>query len=508
MSGPPVRYCHCGTRLARDNHDTRCAPCLRKALEHSLRPPQVPPEFWDTDQMRDAFTSRNIGRVVRAYRHHPFHGVDPLPQQLVGGWLGVGQAQLSRIEHGPPIADLDRLTRWAETLRIPPRQLWFDLPGSRRHDGQPGCSPGGGDNGWHHGVHGHAEEGRSAGVGHDLDQVEGLVAMSARRALRFAATAEGSNVGPEMLEQLWDDVRRLARAYPQQPLPALVGDLVEAQDVAFRLLEGRQRPDQARDLYLLAGVTSGLLANASYCLGDTHAGLTQARTAYVCADNAGHNGLRAWVRRQQSQLAYWAGWPHEAVRYARLGAEAAAQATGTAAVGLPAMQARGLAVLGDGSGVRAATERADAARQRVSPDELDELGGALTFTRPNQLYYAADATTWLPGEQQRAEREAADALSAYEQAGQAERSYANEAVARADLALARAGLGELDGTRDALGPVLDLPPTHRLSGIIAATLRVHAVLRTPQYGSSPVAQQLREEIEAFGQVPAGTALPR
>ncbi|MGH8903139.1 MAG: hypothetical protein ACRDYA_16080 [Egibacteraceae bacterium] len=82
---------------------------------------------------------------------------------------------------------------------------------------------------------------------------------AARKALRFLATAEGSNVGPETLEQLRDEVARLARAYLVQPVAALLGDLAEAQDVAFRLLEGRQRPDQTRDLYLLAGITTGLL---------------------------------------------------------------------------------------------------------------------------------------------------------------------------------------------------------------------------------------------------------
>jgi hypothetical protein len=44
--------------------------------------------------------------------------------------------------------------------------------------------------------------------------------------------------------------------------------------------------------------------------------MTQARTAYVCADNAGHDGLRAYVRGIQSLTAFWAGWPHEALRYA------------------------------------------------------------------------------------------------------------------------------------------------------------------------------------------------
>ncbi|MGH8885922.1 MAG: XRE family transcriptional regulator [Egibacteraceae bacterium] len=327
-------------------------------------------------------------------------------------------------------------------------------------------------------------------------------------ATEYLATAEGSNVGPETLEQLRDEVVRLARAWRAQPLTTLLGDLVEAQDVAFRLLEGRQRPSQAQGLYLLAGVTCGLLANASHDLGYPHAGMTQARTAYVCADNAGHDGLRAWVRAVQSLIAYWHGWPHEAIRYAQLGADAAAGATGTAAVYLPAMAARAYACLGDSDESQAAVERAKDARERVVPDELDEFGGLLTFDRPKQLYYAADATVWLPDQQERAEREAAEAVDVYEHAAQAERSFTNEAVCRADLALARVGRGELDGVRAALGPVLDLPSERRIHAVVTSAQRVHVALRDARYRGSAAAREVQEEIEAFCQATAATAPPR
>jgi transcriptional regulator with XRE-family HTH domain len=68
-----------------------------------------------------------MGSVVRAYRHHPFHG-RVLSQELVAGWLGITQAQLSRIEHGPPIKDLDKLIYWAQLLGMPARYLWFKIP--------------------------------------------------------------------------------------------------------------------------------------------------------------------------------------------------------------------------------------------------------------------------------------------------------------------------------------------------------------------------------------------
>ncbi|GAA3775932.1 hypothetical protein GCM10022225_74870 [Plantactinospora mayteni] len=38
------------------------------------------------------------------------------------------QAQLSRIETGPPVKDLDKLIEWARILRIPAAMLWFRMP--------------------------------------------------------------------------------------------------------------------------------------------------------------------------------------------------------------------------------------------------------------------------------------------------------------------------------------------------------------------------------------------
>ncbi|MFG2102512.1 XRE family transcriptional regulator [Micromonospora echinaurantiaca] len=67
--------------------------------------------------------------MIRAYRHHPYHGRAALPQAVVAGWLGITQAQLSRVENGPRVVHLDRLTHWAKLLGIPAERLWFTLPG-------------------------------------------------------------------------------------------------------------------------------------------------------------------------------------------------------------------------------------------------------------------------------------------------------------------------------------------------------------------------------------------
>jgi transcriptional regulator with XRE-family HTH domain len=127
-SGPS--HCQrCGARLAADNRDGRCAPCQAADRGRVAQAPDVPPEFWHYGALQEAFRSRHLGRVIRAYRRHPHHGRYPLTQQLVAGWVGLTQAQLSRIESGSAVVHLDRLIQWAYVLGIPSPYLWFKLPG-------------------------------------------------------------------------------------------------------------------------------------------------------------------------------------------------------------------------------------------------------------------------------------------------------------------------------------------------------------------------------------------
>lgn len=113
-----TRECRCGTRLARDNTTGLCGACASRARDLYAGPPPVPISFWRTDVMRKALASWHMGRVIHAYRTHPYHARQ-LPQDVVAGWMGITQTQLSRIEKGTPLKDLDKLTQWAYTLRIP-----------------------------------------------------------------------------------------------------------------------------------------------------------------------------------------------------------------------------------------------------------------------------------------------------------------------------------------------------------------------------------------------------
>ncbi|HZB28813.1 MAG TPA: XRE family transcriptional regulator [Streptosporangiaceae bacterium] len=85
----------------------------------------MPAHFWESDEMRRALATRHMGKIARAFRTHAYGR--PISQSVAASWFFLTQAQLSRIESGPPIQNIDRLVQWAHILRIPANLLWFPL---------------------------------------------------------------------------------------------------------------------------------------------------------------------------------------------------------------------------------------------------------------------------------------------------------------------------------------------------------------------------------------------
>ncbi|GAA2754931.1 XRE family transcriptional regulator [Actinopolymorpha rutila] len=198
----------------------------------------------------------------------------------------------------------------------------------------------------------------------DLDVLE----RSARRARGFGLLVARTALGEESLEQVYAEVRQLTHAYQQRPLPRILGTLAATQDLLFTLLDGPQHPAHVRRLHFAAALVSGMLAKLAHDRVDAPNAMAHAYAAFVCADLADHNGLRAWARGLQSVVSYWIGRPHDAIRYAQAGADYAT--TDGTEVWLHASEARALAVL---------------TRARTPP-----RAGRQGF------YYAADAMAWLP----------------------------------------------------------------------------------------------------------------
>jgi transcriptional regulator with XRE-family HTH domain len=141
--------------------------------------PKLPAEFWETEPMRAALASGDLGQIIRAYRFHPFHE-DPLPQDLIADWLHISQSSLSRIEQGKRRVTIDDLAGFARELGIPMALRWMPQDASEARE--------------------------------DADPFE---------PLEMVRSVERSELGPGTLEALHAGAERLCRGYSTMPPGAL-----------------------------------------------------------------------------------------------------------------------------------------------------------------------------------------------------------------------------------------------------------------------------------------------
>lgn len=127
MSSTNATTCsRCGATVAVANQLNRCSPCARQDVSLSPTPVATPAGSWSSEAVRRATERRDFGLLLRSYRES---FSPPITQGLVANWLGLSQAQVSRIEGGrTPVNDLTKLVRWADLLRIPEDVLWLSLP--------------------------------------------------------------------------------------------------------------------------------------------------------------------------------------------------------------------------------------------------------------------------------------------------------------------------------------------------------------------------------------------
>ncbi|MGP4017040.1 hypothetical protein [Saccharopolyspora sp. 5N708] len=341
----------------------------------------------------------------------------------------------------------------------------------------------------------------------DVDtSIESEVAMAAAESARFGHFAEQSNVGPHTLEQFRADVVRIVTTYPNRPVFPLFVELRELRDRAFDALEGRQPPAQSRELYLITGVVCGALANASFDLGQLAAAETQARTAFLCAELAGNDALRSWIRGTQSVIAYWEDRCRDAVELAADGWRYVPE-SGTARVRLAAIEARAHARLRDARASEEALGRVARAREEVTGVDLP--GGLMEFPAAKQIWYGATARLWLgdPANLARAERSASEAVELYRQDPPEQRRLGELCLARLDVAVARLGQENLEGAAEEVGEVLSVASRRRTDSVVRRLRQLNNALQRPRLQTTALAADLRDQIGAFCAAPAAPALP-
>ena len=309
-------------------------------------------------------------------------------------------------------------------------------------------------------------------------------------------------MGPHAIEQIEADIRRIVSSYPSRPVGPLFQEVRELRNWTFQLLEGRQHPRFTRDLYLAAGVLCGVLANASFDLGRYEAAETQARSAFMCGELAGHNGLRAWVRGLQALVAYWDGRPHDAVRLADTGTVFVPE-DGTAHIRLASIQARAYGQLQQAGNAMAALDAADSMRSEAKAGSA-LLGGMMAFPREKQLFYASSTHLWLSGNDhlRSAEARAEEAVEIFDNAPREKQRLGEMSLARMDLATARLHRGDLDGSVTQIYEVLSVDSRRRTESVRKRMGQFVRQLALHPAGHTPPGIAVREAIVIHQEGPA------
>jgi tetratricopeptide (TPR) repeat protein len=467
---PNVRSCEqCAARLASDNIEPLCRPCQRAARADGLGPPEVPPEFWDHGQLRDALIrERHIGHVVRIYRKHPFHGRRPIPQEVAARWLNISQAQLARIERGRPVTDLERLIQWAKTLRIPQELLWFTLPPAGAQTNTTLTAPAD-----------MTEAIRSPlavpAILPDLQQIELL-------RQEMSDVFQGA-ISEASLED-WERIAvRYARATRHRAAGILLGDISQDLTDLCRLIRNQRTESVARRLTRVSAQMSGLMCLVFCLLDDRQSFRKWARTASLAGNEAGDPETLSWVLAQEAYGHYYSGDVIEALDVARHAYEVVhVPCTGTALSS--ALEARAYAVTGRAAETRDALARAEAVLSQLDGDSL--VPSALGYNEASFRFHEGNAYTHL--------RDVKSAMRAQDRALElcAPDNYADWAMTRLDRAQCLIYAGDItSGLEYASETITTITPAQR-RGII--TLRGQNIVETLPEGEKrlPAARSFRE----------------
>jgi tetratricopeptide (TPR) repeat protein len=262
-----------------------------------------------------------------------------------------------------------------------------------------------------------------------------------------------------------------------------------------------------RGLYLIAGLSSAMLAHAAGNLGQLSQAPAHAQAAFRFAELGGLPGVAAWAMTVLALQQEWSGSPQRSLA---LGREARTHLSDdspdSTLVWLSAIEARAYARLGDGAAARAALNQAARDREAISrrpvgEHDLAQFGGIVAFGEAKQHYYAGTTLRRI-GDVRRAREHARAAIDAYANGPADQRSYGDETLARLDLAIAHA-FGEdadLDAVADTLEPLTQLPEPLLLPTLLGHLGELTEAVSRPPMRHSKQAARVRNTAMALSAV--------
>ncbi|MEV0593172.1 hypothetical protein [Nonomuraea cavernae] len=329
------------------------------------------------------------------------------------------------------------------------------------------------------------------GLATTLAQVLG---EAADEAMEFTRRANTSAVGRSTLDHLQTVVHDLAGGYSRRAPADLFTVARLYRRKIDQLLAGPRTLKEGRELFVLAGWLSEILAWLSHDLGDALTARAYAVDCFEHADQAGHDELCGWAADAMASIALHADRPGRAVSAAMRGLSRV-PTNHPLAVRLHAQASRGQARLGNHDGFEEHFAKADRlwnalpGRTPSRPDGI-ETGPLATYA---MTAYTASSYIWL-GEYELARRHAESAVKAHENVPDGKRSPSREAIARLDLGIALANLGAVDEAVAAGMAALDSPRVVASVRTRAADLDLVLAATHPQAGD-----EFRARLAVVGQ---------
>lgn len=351
----------CGCLLSRYNSTANCAACDKAPPEPAPAKLGVPLATWSDPGIRSALGSLDFGLVSRLVRSRT-----GLRQEDVAAMTGLSQAYLSMLESGARrLTNINRVLEYVEGLGIP--MTFVPLPSTGHEPAQ-------------------ADTGTAVDrTGPSLEWADPLVI--AREAQNIASV----NVDDATLAALRGSIDDIVERYEVGGPQLLAPRTAEILRILHHLLAGSQHPRQRHQLYVLAAMTSGLLAYMGVNAGRLPASRSYGAQALQLATEVDDGPLIAWIRGTQSLEAYYDGRYTDAHELALEGLQAAPDSPQAVRL-LANGAARAFAKLGDRARAEDAAARALELTERHSlPDELTPCISFQPYGRARTLANIATA---------------------------------------------------------------------------------------------------------------------
>jgi tetratricopeptide (TPR) repeat protein len=354
----------------------------------------------------------------------------------------------------------------------------------------------------------------AAGVGEPTERRDvlklGLAAAvtpgSVARVLREAAAeaaeltrrAQASAVGPAILEHLRNVVADLNDAYARTPPGDLFDRARTYRHQVDRLIAGPKTLPEERELFAYAGWLSEILALLAHDLGDVVAAGAYCNDAWEHADHAGHAELCAWAMDAKSTISLYAGRPDRAFAAALRGLRAvpaghplAVRLHGQAGRAAARLAQKGCCAPEDCHGHLCQAE----ALYDALPARCPKRFGLDTATLASYAVHSYAASSYLAlGQFGKAKASAERALTVHVSAPPQDRSPSREAIARIDLGVALAALGEPE---EACGLGRQALASGRVVGSVLGRASELGTLVTRRYPALAEGRELVEQTRAL-----------